>query len=271
MKKISLFLSFCLLSMLSAFSATTESKQKLADMVEQIKMSLPIEIQNACVMDNVTYEPEQNQVKFYITVDSSILNIPDIKRNLNDFDDSVIKSRFYDSQSKQFIPYLLDADSELGLIFTNPGSDKTLFVRFTVPELEDAVADTTTDSQLYPRLIRRFVEESKSKCPRQVKVGVEMTDVYVKNDYVIYDFSVDDELFPISSFKETKKEMRDLIVKNLFNDQEMEKFVKMIASVGDGLIYNYIGKNTGERIPFIFNNAELTSLIQEHSGQGRRK
>ena len=268
MKKISLLVGFCSLIGVSCFGAPVENKNKLLETVVSLNKIMPVDIDGKGACDSIIYEMEQNQVKFFCKCNPEYADIKEIKNSNDNAFESDFRNMLMQSDAVKIIPSLLDADAEMGFILYNPDSDKTHYVRFSVPQLEDMVASTTSKEDLYHRLIRRSVEESRNMCPKRMKYGVEMTNVYEKNNYIMYDISVDEDLFPISSFKSSKKEMRDLLEVNMFNDSAMVEFVKMVAEVGNGVIYNYVGKTSGERLPIVFNNGELRNLIQEHS-QGK--
>lgn len=135
------------------------------------------------------------------------------------------------------------------------GADIT--VTFTPEEIKDVMEGKIADDD--KTKLRMQVEVSNAMCPIRVDGETEMTGIKYDNDYVVYEYSVDDSETPdmMSTLNEHKDELTKDIKRSMKTDRSVREIVKLTKSAGAGFIYRYNGKSSGEVCEVKFENSEL--------------
>lgn len=260
--KLTVILSLLLFIPSLCFGGVREAQEELADILEEINYKLPIDYGYMGTLDQIVYDRNNNEVRFFLTLGKEYVDVDEARKKQDSNIEKSIKNYLLQTEEKEsFFPYFLNADAELILVIKNPESKDEVLVRFTVPQMEELMADEQTEEQICRRIVNRTVANDKRRCPKSLSAGVEMTDVNEKNGYIVYDLTIDEDIFSMEELKKTKTDIRRNWEFNITNEPLMNQFVNRVIVIGKGIIYNYTSNKTGERMPIIFTTEELKNVM----------
>lgn len=147
----------------------------------------------------------------------------------------------------------------------NSNSDSVIFDKGIDP---NAVAEdvVVTDSYVVIEDVEdnaEIIEELKNEiaganaiCPSKIEEGMIWDKVYDNGSYVIYSYKLDEDLYTISTFTQSKEEIKQNIIA-MSDDPAFNQFLKLIIKNNRGLIYRYYGDTSNERVDIKFSVSEL--------------
>ena len=121
--------------------------------------------------------------------------------------------------------------------------------------LNDSVDEITPESPEEGRkLVKEDVELSRLSCPIQSDEGLQITDITISGDYVVYHCSVDEDLYSISLMKSRKSTIKNDIKSSL---KEEGDELDMLRKANMGMKYIYTGKTSNKSVTITIEPDEL--------------
>ena len=125
------------------------------------------------------------------------------------------------------------------------------------------ITETVSKEMLLEQEIKAFNEQ----LPIQVDEATTLLSMFKDEEYVIYEYSVDENDMDFKQFIEHKEEFRNNIKNYIISkstpDSELYAFMSLVRDTGNNLRYQYIGNKSGKATIFEFSNDDLKEMITD--------
>lgn len=132
---------------------------------------------------------------------------------------------------------------------------------FDRDELSDMLNDEQTTSE---DSLNIYIENTRLGCPVYIEDGVVMTDIYKNNGLLYMVFEIDENLYSIANFNNSKDAIKENMTSifKLGDDQLTVILLELLKSSNHGLAYRYKGNSSGSIADIIFSADEIMAIIE---------
>ncbi len=260
MKKLSLLLS--ILSFLLTFTACTDAKLELLKHgVEEMNALCPINIEEAGEITAVSYCDSTREVIYTMKLNMKAGG------NVDQHDLSTYKQLFmgalmsHDTAVKQLIKTIADINVGLAFDIVTKESGKAVKIAFTPQEVKDIYNNPPSPNEGKKLLLENAVKLNNSSCPLDMGGGLVMKKVALQGNSLLYEYEVDEDSTALSLYREQSRKIKQQMVAALTAGDTSRELVNMCVALSKSMIYNYVGKATGETVSIIFTLDELKKVL----------
>lgn len=172
---------------------------------------------------------------------------------------------FSKSESQQMLKDIVNAKASLMMIYKAPSSGKTVKFELPYEELKDMKANPMSDSEIQRLTIENKIDVENSRCPFKSDEGMTTTKVTLVDDFIVYYYEMDEDLYDIKELKRQQNMLKDNIIealKGMCNDLTMQSELRMLVDQNIGYRYRYYGNKSKEYVDVIFAPEELHKYIR---------
>ncbi|MCM1050832.1 MAG: hypothetical protein NC349_02630 [Paenibacillus sp.] len=101
------------------------------------------------------------------------------------------------------------------------------------------------------------IEEINKQLEGQTMPGIEKMSLSADDNYVIYNYVVDEEQVDINEMKSTADQQKAEVMKSVVRDPNQKKFVEMVKLADRGMKFSYKGNKSGEGYEIVIEQDEL--------------
>ena len=116
-----------------------------------------------------------------------------------------------------------------------------------------------TDDDDSRSLVQSLLLSEKKNLPIDTGVGIVVTDIYLDDNFVVYDAMCDEEKIPIDVLIANKDAAKEGVLNMLKDgsDPNVTTLVNMCKESHIGIIYNYIGDTSGKTCPVVITPSDM--------------
>ena len=133
--------------------------------------------------------------------------------------------------------------------------------KYTPAELSRLYNTDIDDNEVSHAMIERMIASEAAQCPRVVESGITSECVYRFENNIYYEFSLDENLYPIDVFYENESKAREPMERYL-RLPAMLTTVKHLVNCGYNVVLLYVGKTSGRTFEVTFTTEDLQKLIR---------
>ncbi|MDE6126725.1 MAG: hypothetical protein K2G30_07205 [Muribaculaceae bacterium] len=105
--------------------------------------------------------------------------------------------------------------------------------------------------------LSKAVEEINKQVENQKMPGIEKMSLDFDDDYVIYNYVIDEEAVDMADLKENLDATKEQLSSSVINNPGNHKFTELVKKTGRGYKIVYKGNNSGEEAVITYSNEEL--------------
>ena len=228
-----------------------ELKKAVADADKECPMNMGM----TGDMLSIKYSDEANEVQFYYSLneDEGGFEVSSKTKNILR---QLLKLGFSKGESRDLLKQMAEAGVGVGVTYKGASSGKAIKLSFSPEEVRQMSDSPMTDEEINRLSLTLQVEIENSRCPYQIEEGMEITRVYDDGDRVVYNCSMDEDMYSIPALRASLSEVKPNI-KETFDDPVVKHLTGMIKALGKSLVYHYYGDTTGESVDIVFTPDEL--------------
>lgn len=232
------------IALVAMFTFNSCGESPLKKEVREVKKTLPERINDFISWDDVSYNDGTLEMTFgitkYIQVNALKENPQLFRQNMN----QVIINASGDF--KKLIDMLKDENAGIKFTYVDKNNGQTASLELTAHELKELSLEEGDPM----KLLEMQVEATNVQLPLAVDEVTTLKQVTIENNYVVYNYTIDEDNTDISMLKENESILHSSVKENLYNnsDPTVSYFIECCKNAGTNLIYRYVGSNSNEVI-----------------------
>lgn len=131
------------------------------------------------------------------------------------------------------------------------------FLGFVAVAVMMVLGSACSSKSIKDKAMNVAIEEINKQLEGQKIPGIEKMSISVDDNYVFYNYVVDEEMVEMDDLKASAAEQKEEARKNVLRDPSNSKFVTMVKDSGRGMKFKYEGNKSGKGYDIVFENAEL--------------
>lgn len=257
MKKI----IFSIAAMLSLFciscnggsSSLSAGNGKIKDIVREMKKLCPYQMGEWMRMDDVSYI--DGVVAMSYTVGDGIIDFDAIKANDAAFRDNMLLGYATNSDEgfNMLVGAIIDADADLKVSFSD-GKGNSHYILFKADELKSAINNNVSDPNL---MLQSMADNARLQTPQIIDEGIVMTDVYLDENNLVYEYRCDESLYDIDQMNLIADELRQSTLSEIVDDPVISRIAQLLKQTNRKLMYKYIGQTSKKDFSIIISPNEI--------------
>ena len=261
MKKISVILSMLTLLILFV-GCEDENVKKLKREIKLADRECPVNMGMIGDMLNIKYDERKNEVQVYFSINDEIVSLDALKNN-GQLAKNSMKLSINRKESSDLWKMITNAGAGLSVTFKSASTGKSFEIKIPVDELKEIIKNPLSEIETNKLLLENQLAMENSRSPYSVAEGMQLVKVFDDGNNIVYEYSLDEDLYDISLFNYAKDEIKSN-AREIFNDPVMKRNIETINSLGKGLIIRYSGKKTGKSADISFTSDELNKFIYKY-------
>lgn len=165
-----------------------------------------------------------------------------------------------DENSREFLKLMVDAGAGLDITYRSQQEPRAKDINITAEEIKNRYENLISTAEMYERLYALQLKQQNAACPFEVDNGIMMKTVYDDGSNLVYVGELDEDIYDVEYARDNIEGVRQGIA-STFNDIAVKGLIKMLVSMNKGLIYRYIGDESGVAFDVVFTNADLEKYI----------
>ncbi len=248
---------------LAALATMSCSESKLQRLVDEANADCP---QSLGVMGDITsVELKDGQVVISYAVSEEYAEFD----ALNAADPALVKSStllLFKHQNDAILSIINDLAEEkagLTLHFTGNETGKEFILTLT-PEEIAAVATSDEEEKNYEAALQAHADLTNTQCPMEVENGVTLEQATVEDNYYVYNFTVDENVFTIEQLNTNKEQAKLEIAKTLDVRDPVVRLVIMLCGKAEkGIAFRYCAEDNDNECFVAIEADEVRPLLHE--------
>lgn len=255
MKRISIFL-FIIASLFAMSSCEERNIANLKVELIEINRACQIELGLFGKLKSVSLEKNDTNVIFNITVNDKIVESILRKENRKDLINQYLNLMIY-SDFSDLLDAIIGANASMKFYINLINYDET--VRFDIPSdlLCSRLDHKFTENEKERLLVENKVSIENANCPVKVDYGVKRTKVAIVDEYLVYYFEINEDLYDIETIKPKLDELKADIINNIMPREQSD--FQRLNRLGLGFIYRYYENKSKDYVDVVFTADELST------------
>ena len=107
--------------------------------------------------------------------------------------------------------------------------------------------------------LKSFIREYNDELPEYIDEGMDLETVYLDGDYVVYSYSLDEDIYDIDYFRTNRSDVKRSLKNELFNntEEDVKIFIKACKDNNKGIAYRFVGLFSGDACTIYISPNEL--------------
>lgn len=234
--------------------------QLQAEIIEMNK-ALPIETQAGITASKYSYDGKNVVLK--MTCDENMISIDLFNQRKEQIHDALVVNYRNDDDVSATSLFVLLTKNNAGFEVRYVGKTSGKFCSVILTPQEVRQIMSVKNSEKNPRqVVEQLVMLENENYPAEVADGLIVVGGMVEDFYVVYEASVDEDIYSISVMNQNKEKIKKEILSGFdFEDLATQTFFNNLIKARLGVEYRYIGDVTGEICKVKISVAEIRSLI----------
>lgn len=229
--------------------------------IESGKKHCPMNLGMAGKLTSMDYDDKSGEVAFVITVNKQVKTVEEIKKT-PEATRQAVKLAMQQGQMKKLLEMMADADASLKVTYKNRGSNDEFDVTFSEAEIKDMLEHPMSEEEINKMLLQTEIDMEKSRIPYKVEKGLTVTNIEDNGNSLVYICEVNEDLYEVESMEEGKEELKNTMRK-MMKDRTMRKQAEVLAALGKGFEYHYVGNKTGKKVIVAFSADEIGEIAKK--------
>lgn len=115
----------------------------------------------------------------------------------------------------------------------------------------------TSCGNVKDKAMEMAIEEINKQLEGQSMPGIKKMNLSADDNYVIYNYVVDEEQADINQMKSSADQQKAEIMKSVIRDPNQKKFIDMVKLTDRGMKFSYKGNKSGEGYEIVVEQNEL--------------
>lgn len=261
-KSLSERVGFAALSLIVAVfmgltSCGDSKKASLKEAIEEGKRMCPFPIGEIGKITDMDYNMGKNEVTMYYTITdaytfANLSNNPQlIKENM--------KMILAGEKFKEMIELMIEANASFICDFKEQGTGKSVKIELNHQDLNEMLNGEKYKSMSNEDLVKNQVTMENNNCPYEIAPGLTIIKVFEEGNNVIYECSVDEEMYSVSLIQENLDEIKESI-KEYFKGPAVATLSEIYSELNKSIIYRYKGSESGKSVDVEITGEDLGNL-----------
>jgi len=168
-------------------------------------------------------------------------------------------------EAQQMVKDMVNAKAGITVIYKTPTTGKTVKLSLPYEELKEIKDNPLSDKEIKRQAIENRVAIENAGCPSKQDEGVSVVKVALVDDYIVYYYEMDEEIYDIKELHKMENEMKENVqevLKQSRKDPTMQRELQLMTANGIGYQYRYYGNKSKEYVDVIFTSDELSKYIR---------
>lgn len=131
------------------------------------------------------------------------------------------------------------------------------FIRYVALTAIAAVMLMATGCGASDKALNLAVEEINKQIEGQTLPGIEKMNLSTDDDYVIYNYVVDEDQADLNAMKATAAEQKEQVKSQVINNSAQQEFIKLVKLTDRGIKFSYKGNKSNDGYEIVFEKEEL--------------
>lgn len=232
----------------------TELKKQIAE----FNQTCPVSLGNIGEITGVYYD--NGTVTMLFTISEVYMDLRKIA-SIPDKFKSMMEVNLTQMQASSRILFnmLVDANATLVTTFKGNTTGAEVSAEFSTDEIRDILNNKNGVTPLDK--LNSLIEMTKMQFPIEVEEGITATDLYWKDNDVIFVYSVDETLCNVYAIGVNADEIKINMSSSIISTPTAKRFIQAVTGCEKGLIYRYKGSATGYTADIVFSPEELKGIV----------
>ncbi len=130
-------------------------------------------------------------------------------------------------------------------------------IRFFRTLIAVVIVAMTTACGATDKVLDATIDEINKQLEGQKIPGIEKMYMSADDNYVIYNYIVDEDAVDFDAMKQTADQQKEQCLNQIIRNPEQEKFLKVVKLADRGIKFLYKGNKTDTYYDFVFEKDEL--------------
>lgn len=257
MKK--LFAIFAVLTLLAVGTTSCKfvGKSRLKLDIEASNKDCPIPIEDLGTLESIEYDEDANMIVFTYKLSSDNEEVFNMMQADPSLAKNMLRIGFSDSDSdiRNCLKMVTDADGGMRAIFQY-GSQR-ITAELSNTECKDMLNNPVSEQEQSKMMLTTMVNAMNASCPEDLGDGVIIERIYDDGTDVIFSAEAPD--YVVAELNANRNELTD-IYKEVVAGDDMKELVELCAKNNKGIMYQFVGKNSGQKVNTRFSPEQLRNL-----------
>ena len=107
--------------------------------------------------------------------------------------------------------------------------------------------------------LKSFIREYNDELPEYIDEGMDLETVYLDGDYVVYSYSLDEDIYDIDYFRTNRSDVKRSLKNDILShtEEDVKIFIKACKDNNKGIAYRFVGLFSGDACTIYINPNEL--------------
>lgn len=259
MKKLSyIFAIFAIVATLAGCSKSNAALDQLKKAAADANRSCPIDMGMIGKMTAIEFNEDANAIQYTVLLNEELVTLESIV----DDEESVRRSMsatFTQSDNGLMLDLMIEAGAGVEFIMRGNKTGAEKIIRFSVNDIKEIKDNPIDPTENYNENYESILKQIQSELPTYVTNGMYMNEVLDQNGYLVYVYSLDDNLYDISLFDESYDEIKAGMIEEFVSDNDLvtRELIKMLKALGRGIKARYVGTPSGNTAEIVIESYEL--------------
>lgn len=232
--------------------------KELRNSIEDFNRTCPVSLGSAGEITGISYA--EGTVTMSFTISEVYLDVRKLKSEPGKFKSMMeVNLTQMGVSSRVLFNMLVDANATLVTTFKGNTTGAEISATFSTDEIRD-ILNNKSGTTPYDRL-NSLIEMTKMQFPLNVEEGLSATDLYVEGDNVYFIYSVDESKCNVYALEANADEIKIKITVDIRATETAKRFLQAVTACDKGLIYRYLGCDTGYKVDIVYTPEELKGIV----------
>ena len=252
MKKL-LFL-FAVMAMLFMGLVACSPKSRLDLIAKEANKMCPIPVEGVGTIEKIEFNG--TDIVYWCVVDDDEIDIDVLARNEQETKAFMLQEFITpNADIKEMIDAIKPAGAGIAFGYSSKLTGKQVTFHLSIEEIE-AVYNNPSALITPEKNLEMQVAIADREFPQTVEEGMVVTRVYLDEDYVVYEYEMDEEIYDMDLMESNRSEMMASL-RDTEGDADVIEFQSDCKKAGKGLSYRYVGNSSGKMVRFDIPASEL--------------
>ena len=245
---------FAVMAMLFMGLAACSPKSRLELIAKEANKMCPIPVEGVGTTEKIEFNG--TDIVYWLVVDDDEVDIDVLARNEQETKEFMLQEFVSPSADiKEMIDALKPAGAGITYVYSSKLTGKQVTIHLSIEEIE-AVYNNPSALVSPEKNLEMQVAIANRECPQAIEEGMVATRVFLDEDYVVYEYEMDEEIYDMDIMESNRSEMMESL-RDTEGDAEVIEFQSDCKKAGKGLSYRYVGNTSGKMVRFDIPASEL--------------
>lgn len=257
MKKLLAIFTLVAFVAIGTTSCKFVGKQRLKQDIEASNEDCPSEVEGLGTLSSIQYDEYSNMVVFNFSLSSDNKDVFEMMQSDPAFVKNMIRIAFSDetADSKDCLKMVVDADGGMRAVFGYGGQEVS--AELSNAECRELLSNPLSEQEQNKMMLSTVVNAVNATCPIDLGDGMIIERFYDDGTDVVVSIDTSDDLVAVLS--DMRDDLNDMM-REIMSGEDMKEMVEVCIANNRGVVYRYVGKNSGEKVNVRFSPEQLRTL-----------